>query len=207
MCWIFFVLVGRGWSYLGCSTGRWEVVPWRLWPHLGRGFTRTQRCHPAISLQRRQRRFPSAGYECAGTPQVLVFRCSIEAKGSVDTVHTFHLRVARTTTGLARIPHVFASSQCFQALESPSSPTSGTADRSSEGYCAHSGWSGPTDTHRGICLAAGSPQSCEVETARLQVGVRAPALPVASECLSSSFNGVGDRLCCAKYLVPVVLAG
>ncbi|MET4622908.1 hypothetical protein ABIE18_004388 [Arthrobacter sp. 2762] len=48
-------------------------------------------------------------------------------KRSVDNVHTFHLGLARTPIGLARIPHVFATSPCFQGLESRSSPTSGTA--------------------------------------------------------------------------------
>ena len=45
----------------------------------------------------------------------------------VDNVHTFHLGLPRTTVGLPRIPHVSATSQCLQGLESRSSPTSGTA--------------------------------------------------------------------------------
>ncbi len=49
-------------------------------------------------------------------------------KGRVDSVHTFRLGLARTATGLPRIPHVSASPQCSQGLESRSSPTSGTAD-------------------------------------------------------------------------------
>jgi hypothetical protein len=39
----------------------------------------------------------------------------------------FRLRLARTATGLARIPHVSATSHSFQGRESRSSPTSGTA--------------------------------------------------------------------------------
>lgn len=42
------------------------------------------------------------------------FRCSIEQQRSVDNVHTFHLGLVRTPIGLARIPHVSATSQCFQ---------------------------------------------------------------------------------------------
>jgi len=48
-------------------------------------------------------------------------------KGSVDSVHTFHLGLARSVAGLARIPHVSGTSQCLQGVESRSSPTSGTA--------------------------------------------------------------------------------
>ncbi len=46
--------------------------------------------------------------------------------GGVDNVHTFALEEGRTSVGLARIPHVFAGSQCLQGLEDSSSPTSGT---------------------------------------------------------------------------------
>ncbi len=54
------------------------------------GFARTERCHSAGNLQRRQCRFPGPGHECAGTRQVPpVIRCSIEQKGSVESVHTF----------------------------------------------------------------------------------------------------------------------
>lgn len=48
-------------------------------------------------------------------------------KRSVDNVHTFRPGLGRTAVGLARIPHVSATSQCFQGSESRSSPTSGTA--------------------------------------------------------------------------------
>ncbi len=48
-------------------------------------------------------------------------------KRSVDNVHTFRLGLTGTAAGLARIPHVSATAQCFQGLESRSSPTSGTA--------------------------------------------------------------------------------
>ncbi len=55
----------------------------------------------------------------------------------MDTVHTSCLGLTRTATGPARIPHVFAISQCSQGLESRSSPTSGTANPPSSegGFC------------------------------------------------------------------------
>lgn len=45
----------------------------------------------------------------------------------VDIVHTFGFIPGRTVLALLRIPHVFAGSQCLQAPEDSSSPTSGTA--------------------------------------------------------------------------------
>ncbi|VXB50429.1 hypothetical protein ARTHRO9V_160093 [Arthrobacter sp. 9V] len=45
----------------------------------------------------------------------------------VDNVHTFHRGLPRSAIESARIPHVSATSQCFQGSESRSSPTSGTA--------------------------------------------------------------------------------
>ena len=51
-----------------------------------------------------------------------------QAKKSVDNVHTSRPGLPRTTAGLARIPHVSATSQSFQGPESRSSPTSGTAN-------------------------------------------------------------------------------
>lgn len=44
--------------------------------------------------------------------------------GQCPHLRLFGLR--RTSAGLARIPHVFAGSQCFQGLEYSSTPTSGT---------------------------------------------------------------------------------
>jgi hypothetical protein len=44
----------------------------------------------------------------------------------VDIVHTLPLGVPRTAFGLDRIPHVCATSQCFQGPECSSSPTLGT---------------------------------------------------------------------------------
>lgn len=58
------------------------------------------------------------------------------AKSSVHTVHAFRVGLARTAAGVARIPHVLESSQCFQGPEFRSSPTSGTAYPSSEGVFA-----------------------------------------------------------------------
>ena len=78
-------------------------------------------------------------------------------KRSVVNVHTFRSGLARTTAGLARIPHVSDTSQCYEGLESRSSPTSGTAYPLVRGgfalTCVHSGWSGPSDTGRGVSLA------------------------------------------------------
>ncbi len=59
----------------------------------------------------------------------------------VDSVHTLGPGLGRTSVGSGRIPHVSASSQCLQGLESVSSPTLGTYSPSSEGVlplmCAH----------------------------------------------------------------------
>lgn len=51
-----------------------------------------------------------------------------ETKKGVHIVHTFRHGLARTAAGLARIPHVSATSQCSQGRESRSSPTSGTVN-------------------------------------------------------------------------------
>jgi hypothetical protein len=55
-------------------------------------------------------------------------------KRAVHNVHTSGFGLSRTSAGLARIPHVFRSSQCLQGLECSSSPTSGTHNPSSEGF-------------------------------------------------------------------------
>jgi hypothetical protein len=140
---------------LGCSTGWRESCVGGLGLILTGGFTRTERCHPAGNGGRGW--FPVVGHELAGEESGPRYRWSIDQQGSVDNVHTFRPGLARRPVGLARIPHVSATSQCFQGLESRSSPTSGTAYPLVRGgfalMCVHSGWSGPSDTGRGVCLA------------------------------------------------------
>jgi hypothetical protein len=66
----------------------------------------------------------NAGFDA---PSSRVAMSGWQKRERADNVHTFHLGLPRTATGLARIPHVSGTSQCSQASESRSSPTSGTA--------------------------------------------------------------------------------
>jgi hypothetical protein len=79
----------------------------------------------------------------------------------VDNVHTSGLGLGRTWGGLAQIPHVSGTSQCFQGRECSSSPTSGTARPLVRGVfalmCGHCPVAGPSDAVRGLCLAPRGP--------------------------------------------------
>ncbi len=101
--------------------------------------------------------------------------------GGVDTVHTFGFRPGSRWVGSGRIPHVSAASQCLQARECSSSPTSGTTFSLVRGdfalTCVQSLWSRRSDGlgrglwpgRRGACSGvwgggfktlAGGPSSC-----------------------------------------------
>jgi hypothetical protein len=71
--------------------------------------------------------FQGRGNECAAKARVPMSRVVVRAKVTVDNVHTFHFGLPCTAAGLARIPHVSGTPQCFQGPESRSSPTSSTA--------------------------------------------------------------------------------
>lgn len=72
------------------------------------------------------------GFPCHPRPRSHAY----EQKRDVDNVHTFRPGLARTRAGLARIPHVSATSQQYQGPESRSSPTSGTVLSQVRGFSA-----------------------------------------------------------------------
>ena len=131
-----------------------------------------------------------------GGPRVC-WRTSKGHKRSVDNVHTIHPGLARTPTGLARIPHVSATSQCSKAWHPVRVPSRAQDTPLAEGVfaltCVHSGWSGPSDTGRGVCLAPRV--ACLVVGERVQVVAGVPSAgSVVGLCVPLLVRPVGRLL-------------
>ena len=83
---------------------------------------RTGRTRPQSNTRNRKEKPRSLSGDTVGV-------CSArKGEFEVHIVHSFGFGLGRISVGLARIGHVFWSSQCLQVLECGSSPTSGTAD-------------------------------------------------------------------------------
>ncbi|MET4538622.1 hypothetical protein ABIE37_000377 [Arthrobacter bambusae] len=119
------------------------------------GFTRTKWYRPAGKLRRRQRRFPGAGYECAGTRQVFGVRPNKKEVWTMSTLSTSDRLVQPPDwPGFLTFPPLPSATKAWNPVRVP---PRARHTPSSEGVfaltCVHSGWSGPSDTGRGVCLA------------------------------------------------------
>jgi hypothetical protein len=140
-----------------CSTDRLESCHGRRGLNPTGGFTRSKKYLPTGELQRRQRRFPGAGYAFAGMRQVPIFGAR-STKKEVWTMSTLS-----TSNWLVQPPDCpgFRMSPPLPSVPKPRNrlrvPPRARHTPSSEGVfaltCVHFAWSGPSDTGRGVCLA------------------------------------------------------
>ena len=143
---------------LGCSAVRRESDLGGRGLLLTGGFTRTERCYPGGDLQRRQRRLPGAECACAGTRQVPVFGAQPSKKEvwTMSTLSTPDCPVQPPDClGFRMFPPLPSARKAWNPVRVP---PRARQTPSSKGVfaitCVHSGWSGPSDAGRGVCLAS-----------------------------------------------------
>jgi hypothetical protein len=90
-----------------------------------------------MSIYRRALRPQPLGRPCSGSPwEGCLSPRAVRWRRGVYNAQTFRFGLGRTSAGLARIPHVFAGSECFHGLEDSSSHTSGTVFPQVSGFLA-----------------------------------------------------------------------